>query len=178
MSRARPGRIGRPALFTVFGLLCILLPLTPYAGSGPQATADLFFAFAVAWTLRDPLSAPAWLVIPLALLADLLLSRPLGLGALGLVLAVETVRAHSGFFRDGRFIVQWLAFAAGFALVQAFQLLLLRVTVAAAPTPEDVMWVCIATAAVFPAVLLFVAKGLRIGRQPAGPPGESMVWGR
>lgn len=178
MSLNGPSGLVRKVMFVGFGLLFILLPLAPYASTGPQAAADLFFAFAVVWVLRDPVSAPAWILVPMALLADLLLSKPFGLGALTLLAATETIRAHSDWFRNARFPVQWVMFIVSYGLLLSVQVLILRLTSAPVPSTDDMLRTCIATAVVFPPLLLFVAKGLGVGRRKSRFSGDTMGWTR
>lgn len=67
-----------------------LLPLGSFFGRIPGP--DLMLALLIAWTLRRPDYVPLGLVALFAFMADALLMRPLGLGALTVVLATEYLR--------------------------------------------------------------------------------------
>jgi len=68
------------AVFGSLGLITTLIALLPL-GLSAEATvmADLFFCLAFAWVMRRPSTAPIGLILIMALLADFLLMRPLGL---------------------------------------------------------------------------------------------------
>lgn len=80
-------------LFLLFGLFAIAYPLLPlqFIPSRWPAPA-LLYAFTMAWLVRRPEGAPFLLIAALALLADAVLMRPMGLWALLLLAASETVR--------------------------------------------------------------------------------------
>lgn len=109
---ARRGRLAPPvetAAVLALGLAAIGLALAPldFAG-GATPGPDLVFCLVIAWVVRRPASAPLWAVVALGLAADLFLSRPLGLGALGLLLAAEATRGSAGTLAAGSFAGEWL----------------------------------------------------------------------
>lgn len=71
-------------------LFFALLPFGPGEGGvpGPELTVCLIFA----WVLRRPDYVPLWLIVPLLLLDDALLMRPLGLWTLVVLLVSEYLR--------------------------------------------------------------------------------------
>ena len=81
------------SLYLLLGLLAIAYPLLPLQFSPERWPApELLFALTLAWVVRQPKGAPFLLIAALALLADAVLMRPMGLWALLLLLASETVR--------------------------------------------------------------------------------------
>ena len=95
------------------GLAAIWLALVPYdTATGGWPAPDLVFVLVAAWTIRRPAGAPLWEVVALGLAADILLSRPVGLGAAALLLSVEALRARAASPRAGRFPAEWAVVAA------------------------------------------------------------------
>jgi len=81
------------ALYLLLGLLAIAYPLLPLQFNPAHWPAPaLLYALTVAWLVRRPEGAPLLLIAVLALLADAVLMRPMGLWALFLLAASETVR--------------------------------------------------------------------------------------
>lgn len=80
----------------IFGLLTAailffsLLPFGP--GEGGMPGPELIFGLICAWVLRRPDYVPVWLLIPVLLVEDALLNRPLGLWTLVAFLASEYLR--------------------------------------------------------------------------------------
>jgi penicillin-binding protein 2 len=56
---------------------------------------DLVYCLAIAWTIRRPDEAPRWAILALGLAGDVMISRPPGIGALGLLLAAEAARSSA-----------------------------------------------------------------------------------
>ena len=84
---------GYRALFVALAggiLFFALLPFGPREGGvpGPELTVCLIFA----WVLRRPDYVPLWLMVPLLLLDDALLMRPLGLWTLIVLVISERLR--------------------------------------------------------------------------------------
>lgn len=81
------------ALYLLLGLLAVAYPLLPLQFTPERWPApELLFAITMAWVVRQPDSAPFLLIAGLALLADAVLMRPMGLWALLLMIGSETVR--------------------------------------------------------------------------------------
>jgi rod shape-determining protein MreD len=80
-------------IFLLLGLFMVALPLLPLQFNPAQwPMPDMLFALTLAWVVRQPQSAPFLLVAALALLADAVLMRPLGLWAFLFLITVETIR--------------------------------------------------------------------------------------
>jgi len=81
------------ALYLLLGLLAIAYPILPLQFTPARWPApELLFALTMAWVVRQPESAPFLLIAGLALLADAVLMRPMGLWAVLLLMASETLR--------------------------------------------------------------------------------------
>lgn len=94
-------------LYAVFGLLAIAIPLLPLGFSPARlAMPDLFFALTIAWTIREQKATPLLLIAALALLADAVLMRPVGLWALLIVVSAELARMNDKLIREGGILAE------------------------------------------------------------------------
>ncbi|MBL1437354.1 MAG: hypothetical protein COB08_014280 [Rhodobacteraceae bacterium] len=116
-------------LFFFLGLLAIAYPILPLQFTPTRWPApELLFALTMAWVVRQPESAPFLLVAALALLADAVLMRPLGLWALLLVMASETLRFSYKSIQERGLIAEFSMVAALFLVMLILQNLLLWVS--------------------------------------------------
>ncbi len=156
----------RPVLLMLgFGAAC--LALVPIAPGEMRAAPDLVYCLVMAWSARRPDSASLFMVLALGLMADLLLSRPLGLGALGLVLAAELTRSRRG---PRPFLVEWGIAVMAFALMLAGIVLVLRLSFAVPPESAGLLWHLAATAIAYPFVAAALAWALGSAQRQAGAP--------
>jgi rod shape-determining protein MreD len=152
-------RAAAPAALALLALLAIHLPMAPVSQAAERAaTPDLLFALLAAWVLVRPETLPLVLVLGLGLLADVLLGRPLGLGALALVAATEVLRG-----RRAGFLAGWAAVAVLFAIVLAAASLVLALAFLPGPGLEVLARHWLATVAAYPVVALLVRGALRLG---------------
>jgi rod shape-determining protein MreD len=86
-----------------------LLPLAP--GRIGLPGPDLLTALTLAWVARRPEQVPVLAVAAIGLAADILLFRPLGLGAAIAVVASEVPRRREHRWREHGFLVEWLRVA-------------------------------------------------------------------
>lgn len=155
MTRPHPRspRLGR-ALLLVFGLLAVYLPLVPYSlaaeGTGPP---DLLFGLVIAWIVRRPDSAPISLVVMLGLLADVLTSRPLGLGALGLVICAELFRSQRSFLVGAPFLLEWFSVTVALLALSVSSFFLLKVTFMDGPSVQQLVGQSLVTAICYPVIV-------------------------
>lgn len=152
------------AIVAALGVVVIHVPLVPVDHAADRvANPDLLFCLLAAWTLRRPAAVPLPLVLVLGLAADLLLGRPPGPGALGLVLATEYLRTRrpSGFAREA------IRAALIFAALLAGTALLLLVTLAPSPGLEPLARHWFATTIAYPAVAGLVHFALAAARPEA-----------
>lgn len=150
-------------LLPLLGLVAVYLPLIPLAPGSGGAAPDLLYCLLVGWTIRRPGAIPAWAVLLLGLFADLMLSRPVGLGALGLLLACEAARIESPRLRGGPFLVEWLLVTLCFALVLTWTEILLRLSFAEGPGPWALLRHLAATALAYPLVVAGLVSVLGLG---------------
>ncbi|MDF3414548.1 rod shape-determining protein MreD [Sulfitobacter sp. M57] len=94
-------------LLTLVILFFHLLPLetTPRRWAAP----DLVLCFALAWSMRRPEYVPALALACAFLLADLLLQRPPGLGAVLALIGCENLKGRSRSLRDANFAAEWIS---------------------------------------------------------------------
>ena len=163
MTRARemPGVVER-ALFLSLGLLAVLMPLAPLGPAGALVVPDLLYCLAVGWMVRRPATAPLWAVLLLGLFGDVMLSRPIGLGALGLVLVAEWFRRWGRLFHSSPFPLEWLAATVGFAALLAGSRIALALVFAPAPSPGALASYLFATALAYPIAVLGLAWCLNL----------------
>jgi rod shape-determining protein MreD len=164
---AAPSLLGR-ALVVLLALLALHLPLVP-VGHEPARAAlpDLLFCVMAAAVARHPAAAPLPLVLGLGLAADVLLGRPLGLGALALVLATEVLRAR----RRGRggFLGEWLVVSVLFAAALAGMAFLLALALAGGPGLEPLVNHWVATILAYPLIAALLHLVLRLSGPREAP---------
>ncbi|UWQ18912.1 rod shape-determining protein MreD [Jannaschia sp. M317] len=84
---------GYRAVFALLSFVILFFALLPFGRSdGGVPGPDLMLCLACAWILRRPDYAPIWLLVPLVLLDDALLMRPLGVWTMVVMLATEYLR--------------------------------------------------------------------------------------
>lgn len=150
------------------GLARLPLPEDP-AGLRLLPGPELLVALTLAWMLRRPDQLPVLLIAAMALLDDLLVLRPIGLGALLLVLASEILRRRQPRWSDLSFVMEWLIVATVLVLMLMGQRLALMLTFVTQPTLGQDLLQLLATLACYPLVVLALRYGLGL-RRPA--PGE------
>ncbi|HLS59105.1 MAG TPA: rod shape-determining protein MreD [Paracoccaceae bacterium] len=149
-------------LVASLGTIAIHLPLVPVGQAGERiANPDLLFCLLAACVLRRPEAVPLSLVLVLGLLADFILGRAPGPGALGLVLATEHLRRRS----PGSFLAEWLRAALLFAAILAGIAALLALTLAPLPGSAVLARYWLATALAYP----LVAAALRFALDTPRP---------
>ncbi|MFQ8433383.1 hypothetical protein [Amaricoccus sp. W119] len=157
----RSGVWPRRALPPLLGLVAIHVALVPLAPGREAAAPDLLYCLLVACVVRAPAVAPALVVLALGLFADLMLSRPPGLGALGLLVVAALIRAPGGAGRDWSLLREWLVAATAFALMMLAMLLVLKLTLAEGPSFGGLRRHVLATAVAYPFVAALVGWLLR-----------------
>jgi rod shape-determining protein MreD len=163
-------------LLAGLGCVAVLAALIPLEPGGELVAPDLVYALMVGWVIRRPGATPLWAAPLLGLFADLMLSRPLGLGALGLVFATEAFRTRARLFHGSPFVIEWLAATAGFAIVLAAMQLALAIVFAHPPGLGPLARHLLATALAYPLVVLGLTWCLRLrapeAQRVAGPLGR------
>ena len=84
---------GYRALFAALAAALLFVALLPFGpGDGGVPGPELTLCLLCAWVLRRPDYVPLWLVVPILLLGDALLMRPLGLWTLVVLMVSEYLR--------------------------------------------------------------------------------------
>jgi len=148
----------------VVATVAMTMPLDP----GRLTPPDLVYCLMIAWVVRRPARVPIWAAPALGLLGDVLLMRPIGLGALGLMLATEAVRRRAAGLQAAPFLLEWLAAAMGYAALVFGMRLVLAVTFADAPSLARLGVAVAATAVAYPLVVLGLVWCLGVKAQGAG----------
>ena len=163
-------------LLAALALLMIsILPLSPGAVGWPGP--DWLLALTFAWVLRRPEQVPVLTLAAVMLAADVLLLRPLGLGAAVAVAATEAARRREQRWAERGFAAEWLRVAALMAMMMlAGRVLhvLFVIPATLAPLPafgQDVMRL-IATIGAYPVV---VALARALGLRRAAPAEMDLV---
>lgn len=143
-----------------FGIVAIYAALLPLAPDGGMMPPDLLYCLVIAWVLRTPKPLPILLIAGLGLLADILLSRPMGLGAVGLLLSAEFIRRRSGRLIGAPFPLEWAAAILTFALMLVGMQALLHLVFAAPAGPHDLLRHFLGTLMAYPVAVLAIVGGL------------------
>lgn len=159
----------RRALYFFASMMLIFVHLVPLSlqptGAG---TPDLILCITIVVVIRKATYVPYWLVGSVFLIADIMLSRPMGLWAFITLVFVEMVRANRFMFRDMFFLVEWLIVSIGFGFMILAQQLLLTFTLAKALPFQGVMWQLGLTIATYPLIVFIVSQILRISKPSPG----------
>ncbi len=156
MTARRLPALVETGLYLALGLAATVAPLLPLAPGGRLMPPDLAWCLTIAWVVRRPARLPLVAVLAVGLLGDLLLARPVGLGALGLLLASEAFRHRAHLFWSAPFAVEWLAASAAFAALLAAFHLVLSLVFADPPGLALSLRHLAATAVAYPLVVLGV----------------------
>ncbi len=116
-------------IYFLLGLFMVALPLLPLQFDPAQwPMPDMLFALTVAWIVRQPQTAPFVLVAALALLADAVLMRPLGLWAFLFLIAVETIRSSHKSIQERGVVIEGLIALAALVIMLLAQNILLWIS--------------------------------------------------
>jgi rod shape-determining protein MreD len=165
--RILPAFVETP-LYLALGGVAVVAPLIPLAPGGRLMPPDLAYCLTVAWAVRRPGRLPFWAVLVVGLLGDVMLARPLGLGALGLLLLAEVFRHRAHLFWSAPFPLEWLAATGAFAAMLAAEHLALEVVFATPPGLALAARYFLATAVAYPFVVLGLTWCLGIRAPRAG----------
>jgi rod shape-determining protein MreD len=172
MSRRRTiPAVVEPAILLCLGFVAVQAALIPLGPGGRLAAPDLLYCLLIAWVIRRPAQSPLWVVLLLGLFADVMLSRPIGLGALGVLLLTEAFRTRAALFHNAPFAVEWLAATLGFAAMLAAMNLALKLVLAAPPGLTASLHHLLATTLSYPLVVLGLTWCLGL-RAPSVARGE------
>ncbi len=161
------------AVFGSLGLIVTLIAMLPLGLSAEaRVMGDLLFCLAFSWVIRRPSTAPIGLILILAILADILLMRPLGLWALIILMGSEFARTQRIPLREQMFIVEWIIFAAVFAFGLAANYLFLKLVFTPTPALNLMLAYFVNTVLAYPLIVAMLHWIFRV-RAPKSPGGFS-----
>ena len=128
---------------------------------------DLIVLLAFAWVLRRPEYMPVWLIAGVALFADFLFMRPLGLWALITVLGSEWLRRRAHLTLEQPFPVEWMRVSTLLLVMYVAEAMLLGVMMVPQPTIGASVLELMMTVATYPVAV--VATAFVFGVRPPGP---------
>lgn len=157
-------------LFVITAILCITIPLITLDYSADRRLPpDLLYALVISWIIRQDRSANMPLVVGLALLADFILMRPVGLGAVLMLVTSEVTRNNARVLRDYGFLLEWLAVSVGFLLMMLAQNLLLTLAFSERLSLGDIGQISLATILCYPLITALLYYVLRIRHEAKQP---------
>ncbi|QFU08692.1 hypothetical protein PARPLA_02700 [Rhodobacteraceae bacterium THAF1] len=142
-------------LLLAIAAVFLFVRILPFHDSGGRLPApDLLTVLAFAWVLRRPEYVPTWLIACIALMADILFMRPLGLWALITVMGVEFLRNRSELTDQQPFPVEWMLVGGTLTAMYVAQALVMGVFVIPQPAFGATLLELLATVAVYPLVVV------------------------
>ncbi|THH35448.1 rod shape-determining protein MreD [Aliishimia ponticola] len=142
------------AVFVALALVILLGNLLPLQTlTRGWAGPDLLFGFALAWSVRRPEYVPVPLLAAVFFLADLLLSRPPGLGAALMLMACFDLQTRMLRLRDAGFAAEWGRAAVLIIATAVANRVALAIFFVPAPSLILATFQTIATAAVYPLIV-------------------------
>lgn len=154
------------AVYLILGLLSIAYPLLPLQFTPVRIpTPDLLFALTLAWVVRQPASAPFLLVAALAILADAALMRPIGLWALLLLVASETVRLSYRTIQERGLWLEFSLVAGLLVIMVVLQNIMLWISFSQTLEVERLLQFVMLTLLIYPVMVLFLHYIIRV-RKP------------
>lgn len=150
------------ALFLILGFVAIGIPLIPMGLAADSLPfPDLLLVLIIAWIIRRPETAPLLAVVFLAVLADAMLMRPIGLWSLIILIGTETLRFSIRAFRDIPFVLEWAYVAGLLILMTLLQSVFLLISFSDIYGFSDQAWHVLRTIAIYPimvAVLHYIFR--------------------
>ena len=153
-------------IFLLLGLLAIAYPILPLQFVPERWPApELLFALTMAWVVREPKSAPFLLIALLAIIADAVLMRPMGLWALMLLIASETVRFSYRAIQERGLIMEFSLVTALIVAMLIVQNLLLWVSFSQSLDASRMLQYGVLTLLCYPVMIAFLHYIIRV-RKP------------
>ncbi len=148
-------RTGFRALFLGVAAIVVFFRILPvHVARDGLPAPDLLLLLIFAWVLRRPGDLPVWLVGAVALFADAVYMRPLGLWALLAVIGAEALRRRSRLTAEQPFPVEWMRVAGVLLAMTVARTLILAVTLVPQPPLGAVALEYAVTVAAYPLVVL------------------------
>ena len=157
------GRLGHRALFLAAVALIVFVRILPIDfGGGRMPAPDPLICLIFVWVLRRPGDLPVVLVAAVALFADVIFVRPLGLWALMTVAGAEVLRRRHHLTSGQPFVAEWARVAAVIAAMTLARVAILGVTLVPHPPLGAVVAEAAATILAYPVVALACVWGLGV----------------
>lgn len=124
---------------------------------------DIMAVVTLVWALRHPDSVPAILVVAMALLADFLLARPLGIAPFLLLLMSEFVRNRSRDLRKMQLLPEWATASAALLVLIIAERMIYVMTFIQPPPLSYSLLLFLMNALIYPVVVFvsWAAFGIR-----------------
>ena len=152
----------------LFILLWQILPLGFDEGSLPSP--DMITGLTLAWLLRHPNVVPLGAIAIVFLISDFLTHAPVGLGALLIVLATESLRKRQPQIENMTFLSEFGTVTAVIVAVTLAERVLLTLLLADQPPFGEVILHAIVTIAAYPALVVISKYLLGLDRLSAADP--------
>jgi len=153
----------RRTTWVVCSIFAILIPLVPL---GHRADAwlvpDLLYCVTLIWVIREPRITLVGLIAALGLIGDIFLGRPIGLGALALVLTSEAFRQQARFFQENMFFLEWIAAIIFFLVAQLAMSFALLLTFSDPPAMKDILKYTAGMAIAYPLLTAFLKLTVKL----------------
>ncbi len=163
------------AVFGSLALITTLIAILPLGLSAEaRAMSDLYFCLVFAWVIRRPSTAPMGLILVMALLADFLLMRPLGLWSFTILMASEFARSQRIPLREQMFIIEWFIFALVFAAALFVNTVILKFSFSPTPSFNLMFSFFVSTIIAYPIVVALLYWVFRV-RAPQAPGGYTRL---
>jgi len=147
------------ALYVAFVIVVLFLNLTPLnLLPGRYALPDLILIGTLAIIIRRAAYIPYWLAGSVFLIADILLSRPMGLWAMISLIAVEVIRANRMSFRDMFFATEWAVLGLMLFAMYMIQQFVLIFSLSTAFPLGGVIWQIGMAIVAYPIIVLIITK--------------------
>lgn len=155
--------------YIFFCLLYIFISLIPISLTPSIIPPpDFILCLTSAFIIRGAIYTPFWIVAIIFLLADIFLSRPLGLSAFTALIYIEILRSKRFFFRDMSFLIEWMLVSIGFALLVLFQDIILILSFTKNLSISSHIFQLFITILCYPIVVFFVSSILRLKKFSLG----------
>ena len=142
-----------------------LLPLSREAGALPGP--DLMFLVIAAYATRRPRMIPTWVYLVVLVLADVLLTRPLGLHAALSLVAVDMMRRRAVQAPAMPFAREWLIVATAVTAVTLLEVVILTLFLVPQAGLGLALIQLIVTVVTYPVVVLLIAEPFGLRRPKA-----------
>ena len=153
-------------LYVLLALIAIAYPVLPLQFTPERWPApELLFALTMAWVVRQPTGAPFLLIALVAILADAVLMRPMGLWALLLLMASETVRFSYRTIQERGLVMEYFAVGGLLLVMLILQNVILWISFSQLLEATRMLQIGLLTMLCYPVMVVFLHYIVRV-RKP------------